>query len=55
MFATKVIKAWRYSGDVYRLFIATYYFQESAKWKQITISDLTIKTHDPMYIVHAIK
>merc|ERR1712241_889978 len=44
MFATKVIKAWRFSGDDAHLFIATFYFQTSADWAQVTISDITQKT-----------
>ena len=61
MFATKVIKAWRFSGDDAHLFIATFYFQTSADWAQVTISDITQKTQsssdrrDPMYVLHGIK
>ena len=61
MFATKVIKAWRFSGDDAHVFIATFYFQTSADWAQVTISDITQKTQsssdrrDPMYVLHGIK
>ena len=62
MFATKVIKAWRLSGDDAHLFIATFYFQTSAIWSQVTISDITQKDpksdqqrRDPMYVLHGIK
>ena len=59
MFATKVIKAWRFSGDDAHLFITTFYFQSSADWAQVTISDITQKVsdqrRDPMYVLHGIK
>ena len=61
MFATKVIKAWRLSGDDAHLFIATFYFQTSADWSQVTVSDITQKDssdqqrRDPMYVLHGIK
>ncbi len=59
MFPTKAIKAWRMSDDVGHIYIATYYFQESADWKLVTVSDVTnesVSGHtDPLYIIHGIK
>ena len=61
MFSTKVIHGWLYSEDYDHLFIVTYYFQSSASWKKITISDITDTTQnsenhrDPMYVLHGVK
>jgi len=58
MFGTKVIKAWLYSRDEAHLYIATYYFQASAPWNKIIVSDITEKSadhRDPMYTLQGIK
>ena len=58
MFPSKVIKAWLYSGDLEHLFIATFYFQNSAPWSKIIVSDITEKSEfhrDPMYVLEGLK
>ena len=59
MFATKVINAWLYSRDSEHLYIVAYYFQGSASWNKVTISDITdmsdTEYRDPMYVLHGVK
>lgn len=58
MFATKVISAWLQTQDPEHLFIATYYFQGSASWNKVIVSDITDISNvhrDPMYVVHGVK
>ena len=47
-----------YSRDEAHLYIATYYFQASAPWNKIIVSDITEKSadhRDPMYTLQGIK
>ena len=54
----KAIKAWVFSDDAYHLFIVTFYFQISAQWEQVTITELKSKTRkksDILYVLQAFK
>ena len=54
----KAIKAWVFSDDAYHLFIVTFYFQISAQWEQVTITELKSKTRrnpDVLYTLQAFK
>ena len=59
MFATKAIRAWLMTEDPIHLYIVSVYFQTSAKWQKLIISDVTQRHptlhRDPLYIVHGIK
>ena len=58
MFSSKVISAWLYSEDPEHLLIATFYFQNSAPWSKIIVSDITEKSEfhrDPMYVLEGLK
>ena len=59
MFATKAVRAWLMTEDPIHLYMVGVYFQISAKWQKVIVSDVSQRhptlPRDPLYILHGIK